>query len=157
MLELIEYKPEHAEEIEIAGPNEKGDDNVVLPDNWAELLSQSLVARTAVYEGRIIACGGMFLLWPGVAEAWAQYVRDVGTLHIYPRIIKDLIHQWMNEYNLVRVQAPLRADWSAGIKYAKWLGFRPDGAPEVPEGVRMRKYHYDGADAIMYSIIREET
>lgn len=157
MLELIDYKPEHAEQIEKAGAKEKGVDGSVLPENWAELLGSSLIAKTAVFDGRIIACGGLFLLWPGVAEAWVTYVFDVEKLRIYPRIVKDLIHEWMEKFDLVRVHAPLRADWEAGIKYAKWLGFRPDGWPEVPDGVKMRKYHYDGADAIMYSIIREGT
>lgn len=155
MLELIDYKPEHAEQIEKFGAKEKGVDDSVLPGGWAELLSKSLVAKTGMLDGRIIACGGLFLVWPGVAEAWITFVHDVGNLHIDPRIVGQQLYKWMDKYNLVRIQAPLRADWEAGIKYARWLGFRPDGWPDVPEGVRMRKYHYDGMDAIMYSIVKD--
>ena len=155
-LELIDYLPEHAIEIDGVGAvDAEIKQKAELPKGWADLLSNSLVAKTAVFDGRVIGCGGLFLLWPGVAEAWATYVKDVGSLNIYPRIIKDLIHEWMAEHNLTRVQAPLRADWEVGIKYAQWLGFRPDGWPDVPEGVRMEKYHHDGTDAIMHSIIRE--
>ena len=155
MFELIGYKPEHAREIDSFGSKEKGLGNSLLPGDWAELLSKSLAASTGVFNGRIVGCGGLFELWPGVAEAWATFVHDVGSLHIDPRIVGAQLHKWMDEHNLVRVHAPIRADWEAGIKYVRWLGFRPDGWPDVSEGVRMEKYHYDGMAAIMYSIIRD--
>jgi len=155
MLELIDYKPEHAEEIEIAGPNESGICRAILPDNWSELLSQSLAAKTGVFEGRVLGCGGLFEMWPGTVEAWFTMVKDIAHLPVTPKIVKRQLYIWIEELNLGRVQAPLRADWPIGIRFAEWLGFRPDGWPEVPEGVRMRQYHYDGADAIMYSIIRK--
>ncbi len=150
MLELIEYKPEHAREIDGHGSKEKGAGSSILPGDWAEMLCHSLVARTGVLDGRIIGCGGLFLLWPGVAEAWATFVKDIGQLHIDPKIARTTLHEWMEEYDLVRVHAPMRADWTEGLKYVKWLGMEPEGG-------RMRKYHYDGTDAIMHSIIRERT
>ncbi len=155
MFELIDYKPEHAREVDGIGSKEKGVGGSILPGDWAELLSKSLVAKTGVFDGRVIGCGGLFEIWPGVAEAWVTFVSDVGNLHIDPSIVKSQLHKWMKDFNLARVHAPLRADWEIGIKYAQWLGFKPDGWPDVPNGVRMRKYHYDGTDAIMHSIIRE--
>lgn len=155
MFELIDYKPEHAEQIEAEGANEPTLNCGQLPKGWAQALAAS-PAKTAVYDGKIVGCGGVFIWWPGMAEAWATFIHDIGKYPIDPRIVGQQLHQWMEEYKLNRVQSPLRADWEDGIKYAKWLGFRPDGWPDVPDGVRMEHYHYDGTAAIMYSIIRKK-
>ena len=57
MLELIDYLPEHAIEIDgIGAVDAEIKDKAELPMGWADLLSNSLVAKTAVFDGRVIGC-----------------------------------------------------------------------------------------------------
>ncbi len=97
-------------------------------------------------EVEIIACVGIKDVIKGVGLAWALYPSNIGDYHIDPRIIKYRLREMMVEHNYRRVQATVRADFIAGIKYIEWLGF-------VREGI-MAKYEPDGTDSILYAITR---
>ncbi len=158
MFELIDYLPEHAERIHAEGSKERAADRAKMPDDeWAAKLGQGIVAKTGMLDGQPVGCGGLFQMWPGVAEAWVVLHHNIEKM--MPRagvIVRRQLYDWMEEFNLVRVQAPLRADWPVGLRFAKWLGMMPDGAEQgVADGVIMRNYHFDGTDAIMHSIITE--
>ncbi len=148
MFELIDYKPEHAMEVVANGviqPDLKFSDKV---QPWAESLAE-FPCTTGVYDGRIVGCGGLIIHYEKHrAEAWALYVDDMGKLHIDPKIIRNQLHDWIIDNELVRIEAPLRADFKAGFSYARYLGFEQES--EQP----MRKYHPDGVDAYMHVIVR---
>lgn len=147
MFELIDYKPEHAIDIVKKGirqPNLKFCDET---QPWAESLAQH-PAKTGVYDGRIVGCGGLIILMERHrAEAWITPVSDIGNLQIDPQIIRNQLYDWILEYELVRIEAPLREDFAAGFSYAKYLGFKPEA--------KLEKYHTDGTDAYMHVIINE--
>lgn len=148
MFELIEFKPEHAIEVVKGGvrqPNVKFSDEV---EPWAESLAGHPV-KTAVYDGRIVGCGGLvIIIEKHRAEAWALPVDDIGGLRIDHRIIRNQLYDWILEYELVRIEAPLRADFQPGFSYARHLGFKPEGTLE--------QYHPDGTDAYMHVIINKK-
>jgi len=97
---------------------------------------------------RVIGCAGLTVIWDGFAEGWCLFVDDLENYPMVSRVAKHKLAHWIKQYNLVRVQAPLRADFEIGVRFAQWLGFTFEGC--------MRKYHPDGCDALMYSIIVEE-
>lgn len=147
MFELIDYKPEHAMEIaaNAVEPNLKFMDTGK-NDAWAIELGKH-PANTMVYNGRVVACGGIVILVPEHrAEAWIMLVEDIGTLHIDPKIARDRLYDWIVENKIIRLEAPLRADFEAGIKYAKYLGFKYEAT--------LKQYHPDGTDAAMHTIVR---
>lgn len=150
MFELIDFKSEHAIEIYKNGirpPNTKYFDKN--NTSWADGLAQH-PAKTAVYDGRIVACGGLVVLYEKHrAEAWLLAVKGIGQLHIDPKIARDLLYNWIVDNDIKRTEAPLRADFAAGFSYAKWIGFKFEAILE--------NYHPDGVDAHMHVIIRKDS
>lgn len=145
--ELRQFRAEDALGL-LDSPNEKGLRQVNRKDalKWARLNESEGPGFTAVYDGKIAACAGIRIYWPGVGEAWALYSEDIGYYHIDPKIARDMIYNLMTEYKLRRVQTTPRADWDKGIKYVEWLGFKREGL--------MRGYYPDGTDCYMYAIVR---
>ena len=147
MFELIDYKPEHAMEVVQNGvlqPNLKFCDKV---QPWAVELAEH-PSKTVIFNGRIVGCGGIVILYPKHrAEAWALAVEDVAKLRIDHRKIRCQLYDWIIEYELKRIEAPLRADFEAGISYAQHMGFEYE--------TTLKYYHPDGVDAKMHVIIRD--
>ena len=102
---------------------------------------------TFLADGNVIGCAGLTICWPGMSEAWMLCVKDIYKHPMVARVAKRQLITWADQYNLVRIQAPLRDDFMDGITFANWLGFSCEG--------RMRKFHPDGCDALLHSIIFE--
>ena len=115
---------------------------------WAKLKETRGPALTSIWNGTIASCGGLEIVWPGVAEAWFIVCEADKMCNIsVAAATKEKLDDWIKEYELVRVQSPLRADFPQGVRFAKWLGFEYESI--------MPKYHPDGCTAWMYSRIIE--
>jgi len=145
---IRQYRAEDA--LAIIGRGTRQPGGVAL-DEMTDQLAKAKESRgpavTAIADEKIVACGGIEVVWPGVAEAWCLFPHAMSHCEMLPRHAKRILQQWIEDYQLVRVQAPLRADFQTGIRFAEWLGFRCEG--------RLRRYHPDGCDALMHSIIVE--
>lgn len=152
-IEMVKFKPWHLFEIVKDSVEESG----FSPD-WAYGVAK-FPSWTGMCEGRPIGCGGVIILWPGVAEAWScfpksrqKHKRD---WFVYT---KRFLDKAIDEHDLFRVQAHYRMDM-AGAKEAlenfqsgkkakpcNWmehLGFKCEGL--------MRKFESDGTDALLYA------
>jgi len=146
-IEIRPFERQHAIEIAESGarmPDLKIDEDFMLWLDQAEQFNK--LSFSGFLEGRLVGCGGLVIPWPGMAEAWILLVKDIQKLCVNPAVVRRKLKGLIRKYGLRRVQAPLRADFDAGIKYAKYLGFEYEGCH--------RKYHRDGTDAYMYAIIK---
>ncbi len=146
--EFIEYSSVHAIEIITGGAKEPG---LVLNENtanWAQMMGLSGPCITGRFDGRIVSCAGIWIVWPGVGEQWAVNVSQIGDYHIDPQIGKRWLYRAIDEYKLWRVQVPARSDFPVGADYLRWLGFEFEATLE--------NYHPDGSDALMYKIITKK-
>lgn len=144
MIELIQYKAEHAIEVIASRSQEPGLKITGLMKEWAKQ-KESITSKTVVFGKKIIGCGGIEICWPGMAEAWAVSICNLKDFHVSPKIVKRQLQFWIKEHNLTRVQAPMRVDFPVGIRFAEFLGFKDENA-------RLKKYHFDKTDALMYAI-----
>ena len=106
---------------------------------------------TGIVDGKIIACGGVDLMWEGVGEVWmfVSPVIDSMSLKFKARaykIIRDGLEEIIENNNLVRCQAWGRVDFPQSHTILKHLGFKAEGLAEC--------YTPDLCDAILYSRIR---
>lgn len=147
MFELRKYEPSDA--LEIKGrTNEKAADKLDDFDRAAESHAVCGPAFTGVLDGRIVGCGGVTLKHAGVGEAWMLCVDDIEQLgSIDPKRARDLLYLMTDEYKLHRLQAPIRADFPAGVSYARWIGFEYEAT--------LKQYHPDKCDALMHVILRK--
>ena len=86
----------------------------------------------------------MKIIWSGVAEGWVLATKDVldYPLSVAKAIKKDFA-RIAKENNINRVQSAIRADYTTGLKFAKWLGLEEEGL--------MKKFGFDGSDQYMYA------
>lgn len=104
------------------------------------------LAFTILYEGQIVACVGIIKEREGVGLAWALYPPDIGKYPIDPRIAKNKLKELMEKHNFWRVEATARADFPAGARYLRYMGFEREGL--------MKKAEPDKTDSILFAITR---
>lgn len=95
---------------------------------------------SAVHDGAVWACAGLWLHWPGRAGAWCLIGRDMPPRAwpwLHKRVARGLI-ELRRELGLRRIEADALAGWPPGAKWLALLGFRHEGA--------MAGYGPDGAD-----------
>lgn len=109
-------------------------------------LEEKDMAFTCVINDEIIASAGIKKIWNNVGEGW---VLATNKIYQYPLAIAKAIKQNF-EYvaksnNIKRVQTAVRADYTKGIKFARWLGLKNEGL--------MESYGLDGSDNYRFARI----
>lgn len=144
ILNIVKYKGEHGTFIM------KQQMNHVLMDKDMEFegnainLEQENLAFTGMIDGKPIFAAGMKMIWNGVAEGWVLATKDVlDHPLLVAREIKKGFAKTAKENNINRVQSAIRADYTIGLKFAKWLGLEEEGL--------MKKFGFDGSDQYMYA------
>lgn len=147
-LVVLRYRPEHALAIETI-PNEPGIRSHPRFAQWAATHGGYGPGYTFMHQGRIIACAGVTLYWPGVGEVWATFSE---WLHEYQKEVVILTGRVLDDLQaagcLWRMQCVVAADNEVGRRYVEHFGFESEGV--------MRRYDPLGRDAVMYARIREE-
>lgn len=143
-MDIIDFEANHARLILQGGVH----DERIRPSESVDKFVEGMVypdwAFTGVDKGRVIACAGIFPIWEGVAEAWflgSQHMYDFD-IQITRALVKGL-PEWMEKYNLHRVQANVREDWPKARRWAKFLGMEEEGI--------MRSYTPDKHDFIRFA------
>ncbi|MBT5414233.1 MAG: GNAT family N-acetyltransferase [Rhodospirillaceae bacterium] len=114
------------------------------PNALAKLYAVGGFARALASDEGVVAAGGLFVLRPGVAEAWLIRSVDLSAHRISTaRWIRRGVEEGIARLRLHRVQAAVRKDDSKACRLAEWLGF-------VSEGV-MRRHGPDGSDSILFA------
>jgi hypothetical protein len=116
--------------------------------NYIDTMKQhehDATALTVFYDGEIFCCGGVMLIWEGVAEIWTVISPLV---HKHPLAFHKFMVEWMDiffrKYDLVRMQATVDAECTDHVRWIESLGF----INETPNG--MKKFHA-GRDFYLYA------
>lgn len=144
ILNIVKYKGEHGEFIMKQQMNHVLMDKDMEFEGDAKNLVQDNLAFTGMIDGKPIFAAGMKMIWNGVAEGWVLATKD--TLDhplLVARAIKKGFAKTAKENNINRVQTAIRADYTIGLKFAKWLGLEEEGL--------MKKFGFDGSDQYMYA------
>ena len=105
---------------------------------------------TVVFNGEIIAVGGLIIFWPGVGELWM--IRTPKSKEAFGYMLANAIRSKVNEliaeHRLWRCEAQARAQLPDAIRLIKALGFTQVCVREM--------YLSDGTDMILYARINKE-
>jgi len=143
-LDIKPFKAEHAMQLELRPEESEAKDNLDLYKQFADMHYSNGPACSLYYQGKLLFCCGVVLMYPGVGLAWIacdKAIKGFGRecLH-YGRMILDEI---IEQYKLHRVQAEIKSSVDYFHKFILRLGFEEEGT--------MRKYGPDGSDYILYS------
>ena len=109
-------------------------------------------AVTVIFDGDIVAVGGLVKYWEGVGEVWLMLTEKSRKKGVFGIIALEAISKKMNElivaHNLWRVEANVRADFPESIKMIKYFGFEYEGTK--------RKYTPDKCNMLIFSRIRND-
>lgn len=141
----------------VVHPYEEGDFERILHHvpTWGRLGEQlpqpnPAQAYSAWGADGLIACAGLDLMWPGVAQAWAMFMPSIP--QYYPQSIVRSIRRHLagliEEHSLWRVEAHAHAGTPMACKLLEVLGFHRE--------VLKRKYGPDKSDFWLYAWLREE-
>ena len=107
---------------------------------------------TCIFDGEIVAVGGVRLFLPGVGEAWicmTKQSRKDGIFGIIAcRAIKDKLDSLAVELKLRRCEAQVRADFTKAIRFTEALGFT--------NPYERRFYFPDGTSSLLYEKLYNE-
>jgi hypothetical protein len=144
ILNIVKYKGEHGRYIMNQQMNHLLMDKDMEFNGNPDNLEQNNLAFTGMINGKPIFAAGMKMLWNGVAEGWVLATKDVldHPLLVAKAIRKDFA-RIAKENNINRVQTAVRANYTTGLKFAKWLGLEEEGL--------MKKFGFDGSDQYMYA------
>ena len=134
---IIEFLPEHLLMFDdIEGRLDKVDRL-----KTGELHKQLGPSYSLDVDGKIVWCGGIHLLWPGVGESWVCIRAGCEGPHAV-KMIRDMLEREIRKNHLVRVQAiiPVGQKWA---RIERFLGFSYEGT--------MRKFAPGGVDKAMWA------
>ena len=95
-------------------------------------LEQTGLAYTCIINDDPVASAGMKI----ICKVWDHPL-------VIARAIKKNFARLAKENEIHRVQTAVRADFTMGLKFAKWLGLEEEGL--------MKKYGFDGSDHYRYA------
>jgi hypothetical protein len=108
----------------------------VIPDN----------SFTALFEGRVVAVGGIRLFLPGVGEGWIMLHAQARTDGVFGiiacRAIRDKLDSLSVELGLRRCEVQVRADFPKALRFVEAMGF---------ENPYERRFFFpDGTSSMLY-------
>ena len=137
----------HKHHLDLCDLNEFDQSNMDLFDNYREYIghfAQAGLAFTGLSKGEIFGCFGLWLLWPGVAEAWLIPSRNLGRKTItFHRAALRYFEYAAVKLQLKRLQFTVHSHNVPACRWAERCLFEKEGV--------MRNYGPDGADYILFA------
>lgn len=102
-----------------------------------------------IYEGSLVAVGGLYVRWEGVGLLWLMLTADCKKdgLHGLRALcaIEDKTDELIKKNSLWRAEAIIRPDFKQAIKMMEFLGFKKE--------CTLEKYMPDKTDAFLFKRI----
>jgi hypothetical protein len=106
-------------------------------------------AFTMLSDGEPVIAAGVYLLWPGVGEAWMHLSPwFYGHVKTAVREVREILSAIIVRHGLRRVQAPICAQMPANKRFVEHLGFAPEGL--------MHRWGPEDGDYWLYAIVAPE-
>ncbi|MAY78561.1 MAG: hypothetical protein CL802_13480 [Citromicrobium sp.] len=113
----------------------------------AKLLAKAGSAHTLRADGKVLAICGVATVDAGYGHGWLFMSADAGPyMRWITRVVRTYLDRQMQRRR--RIDCLVRADWTAAMRWAEWLGF-------VDEGV-MACVAWDGGDMHRFARVRRD-
>ena len=137
--EIVPFKKEHLENLTIRE----------IEENALKAFTESVQEKicepafTGLCDGKVIAIGGVIILWDGVGEGWIYGTTKIEKHKLFfMRGVLKKLKEIEKKYNLHRVQATVVFGVKGLIKFVEFLGFEFEG--------RLRGYGVSKEDYLIF-------
>lgn len=144
MVTIIPFQPEHLSVLTLQ-PSQEYMLPAVARDGYGAEIAAGGPAYSALADGRIIACAGVWNIWPGRGAAWALLAQDVPCHFI---AVHRAVRTFLDHCGIARVEAYVDPGFDAANRWMRMLGFRL----ETP--VPMAKFGEGGREMLLYARVR---
>tara|TARA_Y100000296_G_scaffold29064_1_gene33885 strand:+ start:776 stop:1225 length:450 start_codon:yes stop_codon:yes gene_type:complete len=141
------FKQSHADEIISFGMNSKlMEVDASFKDNRICKADKGN-AYTLFIDKKPVVAGGIILLWKGVAEGWVMANQNIYNVKLLAcREIKKRTDELCKKNKIKRLQTTVKYDFKMGIRFASWLGLKPEGlmkfyGPDESDYLRMARIY----------------
>lgn len=146
-VELRPFEPDHFQCLNLR--QDPGQEALTgSPEKFAALERVAKFPSWTLFCGeRPVACAGVVILWPGVAEAWAFVAKDIMAHKVsFVRSVKKKLKEIEISHKLHRIQAVVHEAHETGHAFMELLGFYPEA--------KLLAYGPDKTNFILYSRLR---
>lgn len=145
MSNIVPLKKEHLKSLLAQPMNEK--DRRLFDDEFIQGLEDTGAFITMVYDGKVMACGGITPYWTGRGEVWTMFSEESKKYFVPTfRMIKWWLHQQLKS-NYRRIELSVFPEDERARRRAEMLGFKC-------ETERAKKYLPTGEDCSIYAMVR---
>lgn len=107
-------------------------------------------AYTIIKNGQVVWCGGLVMLWPGMAEAWGVPSMSLQDCPLgFHRLVVTVLRELIETMKLRRVQCTIASVFGISQRWVQALGFQHEGD--------MAMYGPDGADHKRYALVKGQS
>ena len=99
---------------------------------------------TGLVDGKVMACAGLHVYWPGRAEAWAYVSKEAGPHMV---AITRAVKAFLKLHDDKRIEAVVDLEFADGLRWIQLLGFEL-------EAPKMRRYAPGGRDCALYALVK---
>ena len=142
MIEVVEFEARHCTDLILQDAQSFTQPLLRMPD-YAQALIDGGPHFSAMLDGRVIGCAGVWMIEPHRGIAWALLAEDIGKSIFH---MHKAVKRFLEEVEIQRIETAVDYNFHAGHRWAKMLGFRAEGV--------MRRFFPDGHDAILYARIQ---
>lgn len=146
-LAFVPFRPEHLPMLRLQAAQSYLQPLMARSDYAAALAGP--YAWSGLIGGKVIGCAGLLPQWPGRAIAWALLTRELSAAHFLRAHHKVLaVLRSAHASGVRRIETTVDAGFDAGHRWARALGFSPEGL--------MRAYSPDGRNHVLYAHVLEK-
>ena len=143
MLRLEDLKPEHFNEITGQASQDYFREVIIKHPEYKEMICRQSIGCTGFLDNKIIGICGITRLTDYLGEGWAYFSEDIAKA---PMAVIKAIKNFLNKQKHIRrIQCTVDVYNYKAIKFAKALGFKPEGI--------LQAYGPEGHDHMMFTII----
>ena len=142
MIEIVEFEAKHCQDLLLQDAQSLAQP-LLESAEYAESLAQGGPHFSALHDGAVVGCAGVWMIEPHRGIAWALIATGIGInmLHMH-----KAVKRFLDECQVPRIETSVNYDFTQGHRWMEMLGFEAEGV--------MRKYYPDGSDAIMYARVQ---
>lgn len=141
MLRIMQMEPDDLERMAAVEPGMATVFEAGMP---GDILARAGAAYTAFLDGKPVACAGLIAVHDSRAVAWAITSRC--EKRVFARVHREIM-RGLDQFPFRRIEAAVRADFTAGRRWLDRLGF-------ACEAERLEAYLPDGRAAALYAKVR---
>lgn len=141
-MEIVPFRAAHLRYLALQSAQAYASSELSKPE-YGEMLEGLGESFTAIHDGQVIGCAGIWRVWENRSHVWALLSPDAGRHFVaIHRAVRDKLNSMTDR----RIEAAVDVGFTEGVRWMKMLGFEREGT--------MRCYTPAGNDSDLFARVK---